>query len=195
MNDSFQITWRLNLKGDYDGWEAMGNPGWGYEDILPYFRKSEDNRWTFLTNFHCVKNWQQTTLRNPYLAADRRHHGVGGYLTVQVCKQDELHSVAGSADQIWITGASLEVTNCNCLCWGRRWDGLWEQVLAANAIHHLTLFDLNYTLHCPSPPVSPLLPHTDQYHWPAGTVTVQNRPGSCCPRPQYAELPDAPLQK
>jgi len=51
-------------KGDYDGWEAMGNPGWSYEDILPYFRKSEDNR-------------------NPYLAADRRHHGVGGYLTVQ----------------------------------------------------------------------------------------------------------------
>ena len=32
--------------------------------MLPYFRKSEDNL-------------------NPRLAADRRHHGTGGYMTVQ----------------------------------------------------------------------------------------------------------------
>ncbi|KPJ15965.1 Glucose dehydrogenase [acceptor] [Papilio machaon] len=51
-------------KRDFDQWEAFGNPGWGYEDVLPYFKKSEDQR-------------------NPYLARDKRHHGVGGYLTVQ----------------------------------------------------------------------------------------------------------------
>ena len=27
---------------DYDGWAAAGNRGWGYDDVLPYFRRSED---------------------------------------------------------------------------------------------------------------------------------------------------------
>lgn len=50
-------------KRDYDHWESLGNIGWGYKDILPYFTKSEDNR-------------------NPYLARSP-YHGTGGYLTIQ----------------------------------------------------------------------------------------------------------------
>lgn len=45
-------------KRDFDYWEEQGNPGWGYEDVLPYFRKSEDQR-------------------NPYLAVNKRQHGTG----------------------------------------------------------------------------------------------------------------------
>ncbi|XP_022161379.1 glucose dehydrogenase [FAD, quinone] [Myzus persicae] len=51
-------------KRDYDNWESMGNPGWGFEDVLPYFKKSQDQR-------------------NPYLAKNTRYHSTGGYLTVQ----------------------------------------------------------------------------------------------------------------
>lgn len=50
-------------KKDYDYWEAQGNPGWSYENVLPYFTKSEDNR-------------------NPFLA-NTKYHNSGGYLTVQ----------------------------------------------------------------------------------------------------------------
>ncbi|MEM9014557.1 MAG: GMC family oxidoreductase N-terminal domain-containing protein, partial [Pseudomonadota bacterium] len=30
-------------KADYDGWAAAGATGWSYDDVLPYFKKAEDN--------------------------------------------------------------------------------------------------------------------------------------------------------
>ncbi|MDM0071531.1 FAD-dependent oxidoreductase [Variovorax sp. J31P207] len=36
---------------DYDGWRDKGCLGWGYEDVLPYFRKSESN-YRYSTPFH-----------------------------------------------------------------------------------------------------------------------------------------------
>jgi choline dehydrogenase len=44
---------------DYDAWAAGGAAGWGYDDVLPYFRRSEDNQ-----------------------RGEDRFHGVGGPLTV-----------------------------------------------------------------------------------------------------------------
>lgn len=29
--------------GDYDDWRAAGNPHWGWQDVLPYFKKLEDH--------------------------------------------------------------------------------------------------------------------------------------------------------
>ncbi|GHH22909.1 GMC family oxidoreductase [Streptomyces rubradiris] len=36
------LMWVRGSRADYDRWSARGNPGWSYEDVLPYFKRSED---------------------------------------------------------------------------------------------------------------------------------------------------------
>lgn len=45
-----QIYTRGNAQ-DYDEWRQMGCEGWGYDDVLPYFRKAENND-TFDNKYH-----------------------------------------------------------------------------------------------------------------------------------------------
>jgi choline dehydrogenase-like flavoprotein len=66
LGGSSSLNYMLYVRGnkkDYDNWrDIYGCDGWGYDDVLPYFIKSEDNQ-------------------NPYLAGTK-YHGKGGYLTV-----------------------------------------------------------------------------------------------------------------
>lgn len=36
---------------DYDHWAALGNSGWSYDEVLPYFKKSEHNE-DFQDEYH-----------------------------------------------------------------------------------------------------------------------------------------------
>lgn len=47
LGGSSSINGLLYVRGqaeDYDGWRQMGNEGWGWDDVLPFFKKSES--WT-----------------------------------------------------------------------------------------------------------------------------------------------------
>lgn len=46
LGGSSAINAMLYVRGqkeDYDGWADLGNEGWGWDDVLPYFKKSENN--------------------------------------------------------------------------------------------------------------------------------------------------------
>lgn len=80
MGGSGQINAMAYVRGnrrDYDTWELMGNPGWGWDSVLEYFKKSEDN----------------TDERH---AQDKRHHGTGGPMKVgRIGAKDKLKESLG----------------------------------------------------------------------------------------------------
>lgn len=46
LGGSSSINAMVFIRGqaaDYDGWAALGNPGWSHDDVLPHFRRMEDN--------------------------------------------------------------------------------------------------------------------------------------------------------
>lgn len=62
VGGSGSLNGMLYVRGhasDYDNWAYMGNPGWSYEEVLPYFKKSED-----------------------FEGGENEYHGVGGPLRV-----------------------------------------------------------------------------------------------------------------
>ncbi|AMY01938.1 GMC family oxidoreductase N-terminal domain-containing protein [Mesorhizobium ciceri] len=38
------MVWIRGAREDFDAWAAAGNPGWGYDDLLPAFKALEDNQ-------------------------------------------------------------------------------------------------------------------------------------------------------
>ncbi|RJG46272.1 GMC family oxidoreductase N-terminal domain-containing protein [Mesorhizobium sp. DCY119] len=82
LGGSSMVNGMIYIRGqkrDYDDWRDLGNVGWGYDDLLPYFKKSE--------NFVLASEPDAT--RNFRLGGkpvkdqiDMAYHGVGGPVSV-----------------------------------------------------------------------------------------------------------------
>ncbi|KAF4626283.1 hypothetical protein G7Y89_g11875 [Cudoniella acicularis] len=66
------MCWTRGGSADYDAWESLGNPGWGWEGLLPYFKKIEN-----YTN-----NINADFSHELYVQPDPSTHGTEGYVHV-----------------------------------------------------------------------------------------------------------------
>jgi choline dehydrogenase len=125
------MVYTRGSRADYDEWAASGATGWGYNDVLPYFRKAEDNE----------------------RGADT-YHGVGGPLTVS--ENRSRHPLAAAfLEAAWEAGIPKN-SDVN----GASQDGVdWHQVTqrngqrcsAATAYLHPALVRPNLELYTETP--------------------------------------------
>jgi choline dehydrogenase len=98
LGGSSSINAMVYIRGareDYDAWRDEGNPGWGYDDMLPYFKRSEDNE-----------------------RGESEYHGAGGPLTVSESRSRNPMSEA------WIEAAAETGLRLNDDFNGERQDGV-----------------------------------------------------------------------
>ena len=67
---------------DYDNWQEMGNKGWNYDSLLPYFKKSENNH-SFNNEFHGKNGELNVSLRKEYNKST--------YKFIEACKENGLN--------------------------------------------------------------------------------------------------------
>ncbi|KAL8786500.1 MAG: hypothetical protein Q9213_002727 [Squamulea squamosa] len=78
------MTWNRACKEDYDAWEELGNQGWGWNGLLPFFQKSE--RLHESTKDHQLKHHSHF---------DSRFHGTHGPVQISYSHQ------YGASHQHW----------------------------------------------------------------------------------------------
>ncbi|XP_055308884.1 glucose dehydrogenase [FAD, quinone]-like [Sitodiplosis mosellana] len=90
LGGSSSINGMIYVRGnrlDYDRWSKLGNDGWDYDSVLPYFRKSEGNQYAKFVKY---KNG--------------RYHNASGPMKIHFLGND--YDGAGSLRQIFLNAAT-----------------------------------------------------------------------------------------
>ncbi|XP_023937305.2 glucose dehydrogenase [FAD, quinone]-like [Bicyclus anynana] len=76
MGGSSSVNFLVYMRGnrlDYDNWARLGNHGWSYNEVLPYFKKSENHR--------------------DIGTSHKYYHGVGGPLNVERYSYTDINTI------------------------------------------------------------------------------------------------------
>ncbi|HET7366168.1 MAG TPA: GMC family oxidoreductase N-terminal domain-containing protein [Burkholderiales bacterium] len=108
LGGSSSINAMVYVRGhpaDYDHWAALGNRGWSWSEVLPYFKRAENN-----TAF-----------------GETPHHGAGGPLSVSNLRSPS------SLNRVFLAAAAANglpnIADCNA---GEQFGSLMHQVTQAN---------------------------------------------------------------
>ncbi|CAH2058108.1 unnamed protein product, partial [Iphiclides podalirius] len=88
MGGSSAINYMVYMRGnklDYDTWAEMGNYGWSFEEVLPYFKKAENNQ--------------------DVEAHDRFYHSTSGPLNVERFPYTDINAL-----MLWLLGRGSKIS-------------------------------------------------------------------------------------
>jgi choline dehydrogenase len=74
LGGSSSINFMMYVRGnahDYDHWRSLGNPGWSYQDVLPYFKKSEHQQ-RGASDYHGINGELSVTDIKPVAVVSQR---------------------------------------------------------------------------------------------------------------------------
>ncbi|KAK0718653.1 putative choline dehydrogenase [Lasiosphaeria miniovina] len=103
------MTWNRGSRGDYDAWAELGNAGWGWDHLLPFFKKSE--------TFHAPTSDSQAAAR-----AASSHPGLVGLTgPIQISYPMEYTSSHAhwhrTLDSVGIAAGDSQLGGTNVGCW------------------------------------------------------------------------------
>jgi choline dehydrogenase len=90
------------VAADYDDWEQTGCPGWGFRDVLPYFRRAEGNE-RLAGEFHGTDG--------PLGVSDQRHTHLLSKAFVQACQEFGMPYNADFNGKVQAGAGLYQVTN------------------------------------------------------------------------------------
>ncbi|KAE8372233.1 hypothetical protein BDV26DRAFT_274571 [Aspergillus bertholletiae] len=120
------MAWNRGNREDYDAWKELGNPGWGWDDLLPYFKRSE--------TFHAPDITHQTQHHSYY--QEEAHGNTGPLQTTHI------HNY-GPAHQFWhptLNRVGVK-TNRDSLAGSNR--GAWNMICTVDPLSQTRSYSAN----------------------------------------------------
>jgi choline dehydrogenase-like flavoprotein len=129
LGGSSSVNAMVYMRGqaaDYDHWRQLGNAGWSYDDVLPYFKKAERNE-RVRDRFHGADG--------PLNVAERPYTNTLSHVFVEAAQQAGLPFNPDFNGAVQLGCGLFQVTQKN----GRRWSAASAYLHPASARENLTV--------------------------------------------------------